>query len=179
MISLKEWMELVSHRITEGSQYCDVYGYDAYCLTSWDGRHDGYSFSIIFNCLTQKVYEVQAHDYSTNRAYRLVTPEYVEQVKDDNNAWDDVDYVILETDEDFIQKSRAIIAGENYDTRVMVNVEFSDEELFKYMKLAHELDITFNQLVERAVKGAMKEHNLSPEDAAEKSKEWLEKYDPT
>ena len=33
-----------------------------------------------------------------------------------------------------------------------IDLEFSDEELLKYMKMAHELDITFNQLVERALK---------------------------
>jgi hypothetical protein len=33
-----------------------------------------------------------------------------------------------------------------------IDLEFSDEELLQYMKMAHELDITFNQLVERALK---------------------------
>ena len=36
-----------------------------------------------------------------------------------------------------------------------IDLEFSDEELLKYMKMAHELDITFNQLVERALKEAI------------------------
>ena len=36
-----------------------------------------------------------------------------------------------------------------------IDLEFSDEELLKYMKMAHELDITFNQFVERALKEAI------------------------
>ena len=32
-----------------------------------------------------------------------------------------------------------------------VVVEFTDEELLKYMMMAHEMDITFNQFVERAL----------------------------
>lgn len=31
-----------------------------------------------------------------------------------------------------------------------VTVDFTDEELLKYMMMAHEMDITFNQFVERA-----------------------------
>ena len=34
-------------------------------------------------------------------------------------------------------------------------MEFSDEELLTYMKLAHERDITFNQLVEQALREAI------------------------
>jgi hypothetical protein len=72
-----------------------------------------------------------------------------------NEAWDSVDYVDLEVDDDWIQKALAVAAGEDYDTRISVPVEFSDEELLKYMKLAHERDMTFNQLVETALREAM------------------------
>jgi len=37
------------------------------------------------------------------------------------------------------------------DNRAIIDVEFTNEELLQYMKLAHELDITFNQLVEQAL----------------------------
>jgi hypothetical protein len=57
----------------------------------------------------------------------------------------------------------AIREGEDYDTRVLMPVEFSDEDLLKYMKLAHERDITFNQLVEEALLMAIEEHKLKIE----------------
>ena len=38
-----------------------------------------------------------------------------------------------------------------------IEVEFSDEELLRYMTLAHELDITFNQFVERALLSLLEE----------------------
>jgi hypothetical protein len=63
-------------------------------------------------------------------------------------------------DDDFIQKCLAIREGEDYDTRVLMPVEFSDEDLLKYMKMAHERDITFNQLVEQALLTAIEEHKL-------------------
>lgn len=167
MITLKEWMELVDYKITEGSDYCwNCYGSDAYSLDSWNGNQDGFSFCVIFDTKTQIVYEVQAHDYLHKRAYRLVNPEFKSahdnEAKDRTvnlkEAWDDVNYVDLEVDDDFIQKALAIRAGEDYDTRVQIEVEFTDAELLKYMQFAHEHDITFNQLVEQALKEAIEQH---------------------
>lgn len=164
MITMKEWMELVGYRITEGSDYMwQCYGSNAYALDSWNGEQDGHSFTVIFDTKDQTVYEVQAHDYVHNRAYRMINPDFQKKNKkeakrrdiDKKNAWDDVDYVDLEVDDDFIQKCLAIKAGEDYDTRVSVPMDFSDEELLQYMKLAHEQDITFNQLVERALREAI------------------------
>jgi hypothetical protein len=182
MITMKEWMELVDYRITEGSDYCwQCYGSDAYQLDSWNGEHDGYSFCILFDTKTQAVYEVQAHDYLHQRAYRMVNPDFRKKMKkeakrrnvDKNMAWelDDgtpLEYIDLDVDDDFIQKCLAIATGEDYDTRVQVPVDFSDEELLQYMKLAHERDMTFNQFVEEALRCAIEEVNagrLTKKDA--------------
>ena len=164
MITMKEFMELVNYRITEGSDYCwNCYGSDAYHLDSWNGDQDGHSFTIIFDTRDQTVYEVQAHDYLHQRAYRMVNPEFQKKMKkeakhrniDKNEAWDDVNYVDLEVTDDFIQKCLAIALGQDYDTRVQVEVDFSDEDMLQYMKLAHKMDITFNELVERALREAI------------------------
>ena len=161
---MKEWMELVGYRITEGSDYMwQCYGSNAYALDSWNGEQDGHSFTVIFDTKDQTVYEVQAHDYVNDRAYRMINEDFQKKNKkeakkrdiDKDNAWDDVDYVDIEVDDDFIQKCLAIKTGEDYDTRVSVPMDFSDEELLTYMKLAHEQDITFNQLVERALREAI------------------------
>lgn len=177
MITLKEWMELVDYRITEGSDFCwDCYGPDVYSLDSWDGDQDGHSFCIYFDTKTQEVYEVQAHDYRNQRAYRLINPRFKstrDQEADRRNvdldqAWDDVNYYDIDIDDDFIQKSLAIRAGEDYDTRISVPVDFTDEELLTYMKLAHDRDITFNQLVEMALREAIAAYetgDLTDDDA--------------
>jgi hypothetical protein len=167
MITMKEWMELVDYKITEGSEYCwSCYGPNAYTLDSWNGVHGvgGYSFSIIFSTKTQKVYEVSMCDYTNDRAYRMINPKNVEKHRKEadahgssvNQAWDDVDYVDLDVADDFIQKALAIREGESYDTRIQVPVDFSDEELLIYMKLAHDRDMTFNQFVEEALREAIK-----------------------
>jgi hypothetical protein len=179
MITMKEWMELVDYKITEGSDYgWDCYGPYSYQLDSWNRVHGdgGYSFTITFSTKSQKVYEVQVHDYTNNRAYRMINPKFQEKHRKEalarnvnlNEAWDDVDYVDLDVDDDFFQKALAIKDGESYDTRVQVPVDFSDEDLLQYMKMAHERDITFNQLVEEALRHAITEveaGRLTIEDA--------------
>jgi predicted HicB family RNase H-like nuclease len=161
MITMKEWMELVDYRITEGSAFMwQCYGTDAYQLDSWNGDLNGHSFCITFDTKTQTVYEVQAHDYTNERAYRMINPDFKKKMKKEskrrnverNQAWDDVDYVDLEVDDDFIRKCLAIKAGEKYDTRVTVPLTLSDEETFGLMKMAHAQDITLNQLVEDMLK---------------------------
>jgi hypothetical protein len=183
MITIREWMELVDYRITEGSNYgWQCYGTDAYSLDSWNGNIDGHSFSIIFDTKDQTVYEVQAHDYVHNRAYRMINSDYLEAYTAEvtqraswmSQAWDDVEYVDLEVDDDFFQKCLAIKEGEDYDTRVSIPVDFSDEELLKYARMAHEQDITLNQFIENALRSAIDEHRRDPEGARARADRWKE-----
>jgi hypothetical protein len=120
-------------------------------------------------------------DYTNDRAYRMINPKNVEKHLKEaesksvlaNQAWDDVDFVDLDVVDDFIQKALAIKAGEDYDTRVSVPVDFTDEELLTYMKIAHENDMTFNQLVEEALRQAIAKYgpelNAWPFDKEEES----------
>ena len=160
MLTVKEFMELVDYRITEGSEYCwSCFGSDAYSLGSWNGDHNGFSFNIVFDTQTQTVYTVEVCDYARDRAYRMINPDY-KQAHDDEardrgidakQAWDTVNYVDLEVDDDFIQKGLAIRDGVDYDTRVDVPLNLPDDVLFTLMKRAHEQDITLNELVEQVL----------------------------
>jgi predicted DNA binding CopG/RHH family protein len=73
----------------------------------------------------------------------------VDQIKE---AWDDVDWCDLEADDDFIQKSLSIVAGEDYDTRVSIPIDLPDHELMAIFKMAHEADMTFNDFVEKILR---------------------------
>jgi hypothetical protein len=149
MITLKEWMEVANYRITEGGDYF-AYG-GAYALTSWSGDQDGYSIEIIFSPRTQEVYEVQACDYKHNRAYRLVHGDYRDETLIEE-AWDDVNWVDLESDDDWMQKALAIVAGEDYDTRVTIPLDLPEAELMVLFKAAHDADMTFNDFVEKVLR---------------------------
>lgn len=166
MITLQQYLELINYRITEGSDYgWHCYGDNAHMLSSWNGEYGdgGWSANIVFDTQTQEVYEVEVCDYTNDRAYRMINPEYLGDYKAEvksrgefaDHAWDDVDYTDLDVQADFVQKFTAIVAGEKYDDRVQVQVDFTDEELLKYMKIAHERDITFNQLIEDALRCAV------------------------
>lgn len=160
MLTLKEWMEIVDYKITEGSDYLwHCFGPNSYNLSSWNGEHDGYSFNIVFDTVTQEVYTVEACDYKNDRAYQLVNPAYKDDYNREvtsrglfsNQAWDDVNFVELETDDDFFEKALAIKEGKDYDTRVSVPLELEDSELFELMKMAHERDMTLNDFVSEII----------------------------
>ena len=180
---MKEWVELVGYKITEGGDYgWGCYGPYSYTLDSWNGVHGkgGYSFSIIFSTKSQKIYEVSMCDYTNDRAYRMINPKFQEKHRKEaemrnvnlNEAWDEVNYVDLDLVDDFIQKALAIKAGEKYDTRVQVPVDFTDEELLQYMKMAHDRDMTFNQFIEEALRNAIEAYELDPEGMKRKAKDF-------
>jgi hypothetical protein len=155
MITLKDFMETVDYKITEGSDYgWQCYGRHAYRLDSWNQDHDGHSVSIVFDTRTHVIYEASVYDYQRNRAYRLINSDFKFGHDDEaqsrgvvaDQAWDDVKYIDLETDEDFLTKAQAIVANEDYDTRISVPLTLPDDEMLILMKMAHERDVTFNQL---------------------------------
>jgi len=185
MITMKEWMELVDYKITEGSDYgWQCYGPNAYCLDSWNGVHGkgGYSFSIVFSTKTQKVYEVSVCDYTNDRAYRMIaenkrdkhTAESTERGVNLNEAWDDVDYTDLEVDDDFIQKCLAIKDGEDYDTRISVPLDLPDDLLLEAAMNAHRQGITLNDYINNALKELVDEFKRDPEGARARAMKFKE-----
>ena len=183
MISMKEWMELVDYKITEGSDYgWSCYGPNSYTLDSWNGVHGvgGYSFSIVFSTKSQKVYEVSVCDYTNDRAYRMINPKFQEKHRKEaehksvlaNQAWDDVNYVDLEVLDDFIQKCLAIKAGEDYSTDISVPIDLPDDLLMFAFKSAHEKNMTFNDWMNQVLRDfvdKVNEGSYNKEDA----QDWL------
>jgi len=166
MITLEQWFKIVNYRISEGSDYGrSCYGPNAHVLNSWDGEHNGHSFSVIFDTNTQEVYEVQAHDYQRDRAYRWFSPGSETRYADEchkkdqvDEAWEGVAYTTLEIEGDWLEKAHSIANGLEYDTRVQVQIEFNDEEILQYMKMAHDRDQTFNEFIGTALRHAIDQH---------------------
>ena len=166
MATLRDFMKVTDYRITEGSDYeWSCYGPYAYSLDCWNGVHNagGYSMSVVFDTKTQEVYQIEACDYTNQRAYQYVIPEFRKAYDEeastrsyDDQAWDDVNWTRLETEEDFWEKATSIVNGEvDYDTRIQVPLDIEKDDMFKLMQLAHERDITFNELVERVLVDAI------------------------
>jgi len=183
MITMKEWMELVDYRITEGGDYgWQCFGPNAYQLSSWNGLHDkgGWSFNIVFSTKTQKVYEVTVCDYTRNRAYRMIVENKQAKHRKEaehkselaNQAWDDVEYVDLEVVDDFIQKCLAIRAGEDYSTDVSVPIDLPDDLLLFAFKAAHAENMTFNDWMNKMLKSFVDQVKAG-EYTREDAQDWL------
>lgn len=168
MITLKEYLEAIDFKITGGSDYqWNCFGPNARYLDSAESEGYGgkYSISAIFDSVNQTVYCVELWDYVNDREYRWTHPDYIKAYKknckkmnvDPEESMDNRKYIDLDVAGDILEKISKVVAGEEYDTRVQIEVNFTEDEMLEYMKLAHSLDITFNELVERALRHAIDE----------------------
>jgi len=104
--------------------------------------------------------ELNLYDYKNKRNYRWTVPE-VEPLRNaefllagiDPDICDgDQEFIDLIMIEDMIEKITAINAGEEYDTRITIPLELTDEEFILIARAAHELDITINEFMVQAVR---------------------------
>ena len=159
MITLKEWIELIGYRISGGSKYqWQCFGANARFI---DCESANYSTSAVFDSATQEMYQVEIYDTARQVNYVFI-PEahraaHVAEAKERNIDLNDNDFktVELEVIEDWLEKAQAIIAGQDYDPRVIVPVNFDDDELLKIFMAAHAMDVTFNQFVTQALEAAI------------------------
>ena len=177
MITLKEYLEAIDFRITGGSEYqWTCFGDNARYLDCESETLNEFSVHCVFDAVDQTVYTIEAWDYPKDRAYRWINPAYIKaHMKDCAKhgvdvyaACDTMNFTDLDVAGDILEKVRAIVLQEPYDERVQIQVDFADEDLLQYMKLAHSMDITFNELVERALQNAIDEveaGRLTKEDA--------------
>ena len=157
-MNLESVNNALSNRITGGSEYqWKCYPNARYLDYETDCGHA----SVIFNTETQEIYEATVEVKEEDaRPYRWLN-EYTKQVMFEESdsrgvdryfAWDDVHWTDLETAEDFLEKAKAILNGDEFDTRIEVPIELSDADFMALAKMAHEEDITFNQLIGRILK---------------------------
>jgi hypothetical protein len=164
-MNIKDFMEVVNYRITEGDSFgWQCFGENAYNISAWNGKNDGWSFNMVFDTSDQTVYSVEACDYKRRRAYRFINPDYLKtyhiygktkHAEYYNQAWDEVNFTDLEVEQDWLKKAKDIVMDKDYDTRVEVPLDLDDKELFNLMKMAHERDITLNQLVAEILQAAI------------------------
>lgn len=161
MITIKDFMECVDYRITEGSDYLwQCFGPNAHSLDCWNGDHNGFSIGIVFDTKTTTVYKFEAHDYSKQNSYRWIHPDWKEiHDKESRNkgvditqAYDDVKFIDIDVSEDILEKATHIVMGIDYDERIQVPLDLPDSLLNKLFRIAHEQDITLNELVENILR---------------------------
>lgn len=160
-MTLKDYFELVEYKIGDGSKYLwHCFGDNAHQISS--SKYEKYEVSAVYDTVDQTVFVLEAHDFITNRSYRIFNEAYKDAYLKECDfrgvedwAYDDVKYIDLDLYKDFAEKAHAIIHGLDYDTRVLMNINIPDDELLHMMKAAHLLDVTFNDFVEMALKDAI------------------------
>lgn len=157
MITIKEFLEAVGYQVTGGSEYgWKCYGPNARYL---DSDSDSYSASIVFDTVTQVVYETEIWDNELERSYRWIHPDFIKAVKKECKkrkikykiAIDDRKYIDIDVEADILEKTTAIVRGEEYDERVMIELDIPDDELLLVARAAHALDITLNEFFVKAI----------------------------
>jgi macrodomain Ter protein organizer (MatP/YcbG family) len=90
---------------------------------------------------------------------------YLDEAKergvDPDQAWDDVKWVDLDVESDFLEKAKAMFNGEEFDTRVQVEVDLDDATILKLSMEAHKRDITLNKMVEIVLQEAINHHRVN------------------
>ena len=158
MITIKEFLECINYSITDGEQFqWSCFGPNARYLEYCNNKHDdSIAVLAIFDTVDQTVYQIEAWDSGRNREYRWIDPDYreahrleaVNRDTDPEESYDGKKFIEIEVEEDIIEKATAVYKGTDYDSRITISIELTNEEKLLLMEQAHERDITVNQYVE-------------------------------
>jgi purine-nucleoside phosphorylase len=170
-MKLSQINEAMNHRITSGSEYNWQCFPDARFL---DYESDFAHVSVLYSTVDQTVYQAEvsvkreAWD-EDKKPYRWLNPDYVDAFYKESKkrkvdtaiAWDDVTWIDLEMEEDFLEKATAIFNGEECDTRVQFPIDIDDELILKLSMEAHKRDITLNKMIEIILQEVIDNHRVN------------------
>lgn len=160
-MNLQQVNEALDHAITGGSEYLWNCYPDARTL---DYETDYGHASVTYSTKTREIYEASAESKDSERPYRWLNPDFKDALEaesqergiDNASAWDDVKWIDLETEDDFLEKAQGVCTGDWFDERIQVPVNLSDADFLRLAKMAHERDITFNEMVCEALRSVIK-----------------------
>ena len=151
---IKEIIEALNYNISGGTEYQWNCYPDARFL---DFENKYADVGIVFSTSNQMVYEITVASKSNKRGpYRWIDPNHIDAYEqeaqkrniDSNIAWDDVKYIILETENDILTKTTAIFKNKVFDPRIEIDLDLDDETILELSKQAHKRDVTLNAMVE-------------------------------
>jgi hypothetical protein len=155
-VELKDFLEAIEYKITGSEPFLwECYGQNARYLDCDSNPVNKYAVSAVFDTTDQRVYSIEAWDYTSDTYYRWLDPEYKKAHKKECKkrgvnhklASDDKTFTDLDVAEDILEKINAIVNEREYDKRVSIPVDLDDDTMLKLMKMAHEADMTFNDFV--------------------------------
>lgn len=152
----QQFLVAIGYNISEGSEFLwKCYGDNARYL---DYNTEDFHVSAVYDTKTLEVYEASISSmYSGDLGYKWHNPDYLTQYQDEaksrNVIWDklgeDHAWAITDCYDDILDKIVKILAGEEYDKRVVLSLDL-DEDLRDKIQAAADLDgITIDEFFER------------------------------
>lgn len=167
-MQLSQTNQSFNHKIVSGSEYQWQCFPDARFL---DYESDYAHVTVLYSTVTQEIYQADASVkrdmWSEDSApYRWTNPlfneAYLTEAKERNidpdEAWDDVKWISLDVEEDFLEKATAMFNGEEWDTRISVPLDLEDDLILSLSMEAHKRDITLNKMVEIILTDMIERH---------------------
>lgn len=165
-MKLDQYLEAIDYNLEGTSKYqWKSFGENAHFF-DYNRRGKG-EISVVADIKTKQVYYAAVIDDERDNQYMWIDPQYKDDYINESEsrncnylqAYDDVEYTLLDSEEDWLEKARAIYSGQPYDERVVIQIDLPDDLLFHSMKRAHELDITFNEYIARAIQAVIDENS--------------------
>lgn len=150
-MNLETLLKTFDYKISDGTEYL----WKSYPSARYiDLRSEFAEAQIVFSTIDQTIYETSIS--SDEYLYRWRNPEFIaahdSEAKsrdiDPSIAWDDVKYIDLEVESDFLEKAKAVFNGsDDFDKRIEIELDLPEDEIFQLAMMAHKKDITLNQLL--------------------------------
>jgi hypothetical protein len=164
---IKQILDVLGYRFSVGSNYLwNCYGENTIYLDfkTVSGKPVG---SVLYDSETAEVYEVSVEVPKRPLAYRWFNPDFENDYRLEADAkgipadiaWDDISYTDIDVEEDFLEKLQAIINEEEFDERIIVPLNLSEQEEMQLYRLAHEADMTVNDYINQLLRAEM--HKLT------------------
>jgi hypothetical protein len=171
---LSEINKITDHKIVGGSEY----QWNCFPDARFLDYESGYAHvSVLYSTTDQIVYQADAsiksdvwpNDERYDKPYRWTNPafkdDYLNEAKerniDPNQAWDDVKWIEVETKEDFLEKAKAMFAGDYWDTRIQMPIDLDNDTILQLAMEAHKRDITLNKMIEIILQEVIDKHKVN------------------
>jgi len=159
---LNNYLDAIKNNITN----IDTYNWDCYgdkCRIFDSYIEKKYECNAVVALPGGELRELTFYDFIKSKAYRWIHPDYVDRYNSEassigvnpEEAWDSVLYCEVELAEDILEKMTAVNEGREYDPRITIPVNMTDEEFMQIARAAHQLDITINEFIHRALVRAL------------------------
>lgn len=153
--------------------YWDCFGPNVRILTFEKNQTDGSApvyndnevADVVYSTTTGQVYKLSVYNQpkfdgdENTWAYTWIDPEvknqYIAECRQRNVVpfvvWESFVAALVETEDDILQKLHDQVNMRKVDHCIQVPLKLSDKEWYSLMRMAHEKDITLNQLVENTL----------------------------